>query len=260
MFNNTLIVLSADNGGPVYMQGRGGGNNFPLRGGKAGNWEGGIRVNGLISGGAVPVHMRGQKLDGLITAWDWYATFVQGIAGLNITDHEAAAAGLPAIDSVDQWPYLSGQVTTPPRTRLPIGSTQNPHDIWASNNDIIVHGIIEQHDKKLWKLLLGKIPQNIWTGPEFPNATTTTLPPAEAIFGDCGLDTGCLYELNSDPSEHHNLAASNPTIVQQLRASIEAANKTVFAPRRPANNKACLVSMSKYKDPNHNFGWWGPFA
>lgn len=27
-------------GGPVYMSGRGGGNNFPLRGGKASNFEG----------------------------------------------------------------------------------------------------------------------------------------------------------------------------------------------------------------------------
>ena len=32
MYENTLVVLSADNGGPVYMSGRGGGNNYPLRG------------------------------------------------------------------------------------------------------------------------------------------------------------------------------------------------------------------------------------
>ena len=32
MFNNALIVMSSDNGGPIYMQGRGGGNNFPLKG------------------------------------------------------------------------------------------------------------------------------------------------------------------------------------------------------------------------------------
>jgi arylsulfatase B len=32
MYQNSLVVLSADNGGPVYMSGRGGGNNFPLRG------------------------------------------------------------------------------------------------------------------------------------------------------------------------------------------------------------------------------------
>ena len=31
MWNSTLLLMSADNGGPVYMQGRGGGNNYPLR-------------------------------------------------------------------------------------------------------------------------------------------------------------------------------------------------------------------------------------
>lgn len=42
MWNNTLWVTSADNGGPIS----GGANNYPLRGGKFTNFEGGIRVNG----------------------------------------------------------------------------------------------------------------------------------------------------------------------------------------------------------------------
>ena len=30
--------------------------------------------------------MRGKKLDGLVTGWDWYATLVKGVAGLDPTD------------------------------------------------------------------------------------------------------------------------------------------------------------------------------
>ena len=41
MYNDTLIVFSADNGGPIYWSGIGGANNWPLRGGKGSNWEGG---------------------------------------------------------------------------------------------------------------------------------------------------------------------------------------------------------------------------
>ena len=39
------------------------------------NWEGGIRVNGFVSGGYLPEKVRGTKLDALISISDWYATF-----------------------------------------------------------------------------------------------------------------------------------------------------------------------------------------
>ena len=42
-WNHTLVVLHADNGGPIYYSGCCGGNNYPLKGGKLSNWEGGIR-------------------------------------------------------------------------------------------------------------------------------------------------------------------------------------------------------------------------
>merc|ERR1712176_174294 len=130
----------------------------------------GIRVNGFVSGSFVPEAMRGKKLEGLITGWDWYATFVHGIAGLDASDREAAAAGLSPIDSIDQWPYLSGATEVSPRKEIPMGTTANPKDIWASHNDIEVHALIKQDSndsKRLWKLILGQEPQEIWTGPRF---------------------------------------------------------------------------------------------
>ena len=242
------------------MQGRGGGNNYPLKGGKAGNWEGGVRVNGFVSGGFVPPAMRGKKLEGLVAGWDWYATLVHGIAGLDAADKEAAAAGLPPIDSIDQWPYLSGRTATPPRTVLPIGTTRDPTDIWAQHNDIEVHALIEDDGERLWKLLVGRESQAVWQGPEFPNATTATQPPAEKMFGDCGFAPGCLFELRSDPTEHVDVAAAHPDVVARLQARLSSANATVFAPLRPRSAKACEASLSKYKDPRYEFGWWGPFA
>ncbi len=94
MWNNTLIVFSSDNGGPIYNNGSAGANNFPLRGGKMSNFDvsliplsivrharslccevrclhddimyvfvflcqGGIRVNAFVSGGFVPAARRG---------------------------------------------------------------------------------------------------------------------------------------------------------------------------------------------------------
>ena len=41
MWDNLLIVFSTDNGGPIYANGTAGANNYPLKGGKMNNWEGG---------------------------------------------------------------------------------------------------------------------------------------------------------------------------------------------------------------------------
>ena len=43
VWDNTLVIFSADNGGPIYRSGDPGANNWPLKGGKASNWDGGIR-------------------------------------------------------------------------------------------------------------------------------------------------------------------------------------------------------------------------
>ena len=48
-----------------------GGNNWPLRGGKFSNWEGGIRTSGLVSGGAVPAARRGATEGALMGIEDW---------------------------------------------------------------------------------------------------------------------------------------------------------------------------------------------
>jgi arylsulfatase I/J len=92
--------------------------------------EGGIRVNAFISGGflaAVAPKMIGTKLDGLIALADYYATFAF-FAGVDPTDHVATEAGLPPIDSLNLWPYLSGAQTSSPRTEL-----------WA-DTDVLISG------------------------------------------------------------------------------------------------------------------------
>ncbi len=52
LWDNLLFVTSSDNGGPVSREK--GANNFPLKGGKATDWQGGVRVNAFASGGYLP--------------------------------------------------------------------------------------------------------------------------------------------------------------------------------------------------------------
>ena len=72
---------------------------------------GGIRVNAFVSGGFIPTSMMGTKLNGLVCLWDWYSTFA-GLAGQDPNDYAAVAAGLPDIDSINVWDYITGAQVT----------------------------------------------------------------------------------------------------------------------------------------------------
>merc|ERR1711972_348289 len=116
MWDNTLMLVHSDNGGPVYNLptiGVGGANNQPLKGGKMSDWEGGVRVNAFVSGGAIPQAKRGSVLTDYIHVSDWYATFC-AVAGISPVDARAAKAGLPPVDGIDHSQLLLGDA--PPGT------------------------------------------------------------------------------------------------------------------------------------------------
>ena len=119
LWDNLLFVTSTDNGGTVYPGG--GGNNYPLKGGKVSDWQGGVRGNAFVSGGFLPKAMRGTKTEGYIHLADWYGTFC-GLAGVDPTDTKAAQHNLPPVDSMDMWPLISGQNSTSPRVDIPISN------------------------------------------------------------------------------------------------------------------------------------------
>ena len=96
MWERTLIVHLSDNGGPVdSTAGAHHANNFPLRGGKHSNWEGGIRVVAFASGGFIPASRRGVVLNGIIHNADWYPTMAK-LAGASPAD--AVVPGVPGVD------------------------------------------------------------------------------------------------------------------------------------------------------------------
>jgi arylsulfatase A-like enzyme len=59
-------------GGLCSVVGQGIANNWPLRGGKKTEFEGGVRVNAFISGGFIPVALRGATREGYIHVCDWW--------------------------------------------------------------------------------------------------------------------------------------------------------------------------------------------
>ena len=228
MWDNLLFVTSSDNGGPVHSGG--GANNYPLRGGKLTDWQGGIRVNAFVSGGFLPEAMRGKKTDGYIHLADWYATFC-ALAGVDPTDERAAKANLPPIDSMNMWPLISGQNSTSPRTDVP-----------ASNRSLISGD---------YKILVGNVNQAGWTGPQYPNLTN----PSGGIDAveKCG-DSGCLYNIKTDPEERVNLANKMPDMLKKMRRLLTKYQESLFNPERGGVwPGACDAAVNKYG------GFWGPF-
>ena len=230
MWDNTLFVLSSDNGGPLYTGG--GANNFPLRGGKGSDWQGGVRVNAFVSGGYLPQERRGQKTDGYMHVADWYGTFC-AIAGVDPFDVKACKANLPPVDSINMWPFISGEVNSSPRTEIPL-----------SNNALI---------RGKYKILTGMTIMSDWTGPQYPNKTATNGNGLWAIH-NCGR-TGCLYNIEDDPYEEMDLAEQNPIILASMLSKLQEYQATRFNPDRgPISPLACDAALNVYG------GFFGPFA
>merc|ERR1712070_155379 len=81
LWEDTLFIFSTDNGGPLNEKA----SNYPLQGGKASLWEGGVRGVGFVNGGAssrvgLSQPVRGTINRKLMHVTDWFPTFCE-IAG-----------------------------------------------------------------------------------------------------------------------------------------------------------------------------------
>jgi len=260
MWDNTLIVVSSDNGGPIYGTDlasvpfinaghtHGAASNRPLRGGKMSDWEGGIRTNAFASGGFIPQAQRGTAVEKFIHISDWYATFCH-LAGVDKEDKRAAAAGLPAVDSMNQWPlWTSGDA---PRTEIHISEKtliQNQYKLLTGGFEMFEDGFIE----KLIPHGLGFVPMDgYWDGYGIESDIGTI-----SKFRDCRQ--GCLFDVRLDPYEKNDLAASHPEQFGELRdkmmARLKELNKDNFQPDRGTVDKAVCSQIVKNK------GFYGPWV
>ena len=230
IWNNTVIALMSDNGGPLYLPGSG--NNHPLKGGKYSDWEGGVRTNALISGGYIPRSSRGQKYSGLVSIADWYGMF-SNLAGVSLKDEKA--------DEANAWMRNH----RPELPELPeVDALDGLFDNIVSLNNTNLHPTLPLSDQAIiqypFKLITGVHPYSNWTGAIYPNCSTVEnrdlLPwhndsnlfefhinwsedPQELwrhLWGDdCGA-SGCLFNIEEDPSETHDLS-TDPKFSDKLQ-------------------------------------------
>jgi len=239
MWENSLVVVTSDNGGPIYggidsVTGVfsppkfGGANNSPLRGGKVSQFDGGIRVVSIASGGVIPRAMAGTTWHGYVHISDWYATFCE-LAGVSTFDRLAAMQDppLPEVDSVSAWPVLSGKTTEPTRTSM-----------WISPYCLV---------KGDWKLLTGRdlgtigadttyafIPEDglaysYWGRGYGPWAELAYPPDMPMLL----CSNGCLWNIMTDPAEAYEVGSMHPKILEEMKAELQKLNdERLFIPDR----------------------------
>lgn len=101
-----------------------------------------------------------------------------------------------------------------------------------------------------WKVVNGtQAGLGLWQGPQFPNDTKTIPQPGP----DAGCSRGCLFHLEDDETEHHNVKDKHPEIFAKLMSRLLEIGDGVFQTSYDGGATTCLpVEMAYQRDK----GFW----
>ena len=198
-------------------------NNFPLRSGKGETFEGGIRGVGLISGAGLSPKVRGTISRDLHHVSDWYKT---------ILDFAAEGSSSPPVLKHRERPFLDGDGVSN-YNALALGGKGNRDELFIAAQAEGSRLKAQAIRVGKWKLL--KHPQLTYDMPSwypppgkawnYTSTLTVQCPEPPETFDKCD-DAWCLFDLEEDPCEHHNVAKAHSRIVSTLQARLAELGKT----------------------------------
>lgn len=265
MWENTIFWFTTDNGGMTYGVKEDGvppialstSSNWPLRAGKTTLFEGGVRGVSFVNGGFLPDAARGQVRTGLMQHVDIPVTMAK-LAGAKWT------LGTP--DGLDIWDAVVGggpskRAEVPINVDTCVGKLGGP----PCTNNSKYNAMIASN----WKLIEAN-----WRLPGCPNTTWCTgaggydgwwtndpymhVPynASQASMPVSGFQGGgiWLFDLELDPNEQSNVAASNPHVVATMRARLAA----LADPQNGYLDPQVNIPHPRSLPILHN-GTWAPF-
>jgi len=260
MWDDTLLVWASDNGGWV---GNSGSSNWPLRGSKVSDFEGGVRTVAFMAGGALPAAARGTTAGAYVHVTDFHATFC-ALAGVPAADD---VPGLPAVDAVDVWDALTAPAAGTAAGTAPLARTEmvlagcNPADDSDCTGGQATDdsALLVLDDELLpfngsagaWKLVNGRQQgRGTWQGPVYPNGTKDPLDDSSCV-------AGCLFDVAADPTEHADLAAlpAYGGLLARMRARLAARLATGYQTAYAEPNTTCIPDTEAHRYYN---GFLGP--
>jgi arylsulfatase A-like enzyme len=195
---NTLVILTSDNG-PWLTKGEHGGSATPLRGGKGGTYEGGMRVPCVMRWpGRIPA---GSTCSDLATQMDLLPTLAA-----------IAEAKVPA-DRVIDGKDIRDLVFAKPQAK-------SPHEAFFYYNGNRLAAVRSGK----WKLKIPTLLREEFSDYVKLENPDTVIPRA-------------LYDLEHDPGEQKSVLNDHPEVAKELQAMIEAAREDLGDSRRNLTGK-----------------------
>eukprot|EP00912_Choanoflagellata_sp_UC4_P002485 UC4_evm3s1573 len=274
LWDDTIMVFTTDNGGIEY------GNNYPLRGAKVMNWEGGVRGVAFVRGtnsdlAKIPA---GSISHELMHTTDWLPTLCH-LAGAD-TSTTLPLAGF------NQWDVLSNSAKTNrtyiihnvPVVAKPIILNISGKQVISTSTCLshidnrtgpchafgITGGAIRVGEYKLLITYAGKAPWGDSSSPgiaqytpggHYPNRTAVFVPSTNDSIPKPYNSSYFLFHIPTDPTETYNLAATLPVKLKELISFYDNYSSTT----------AILPLSWRYgfKDPDSSHspdGCTGPFV
>lgn len=267
MWENTILVVTSDNGGPIYAgfeSGNrnkplewlfGGASNLPLRGSKTSEFEGGLRVKSFVSGGIIPEKMRGVTVDSYVHVSDWYATFCE-LAGVDKFDDMAFEHNLPPVDSISQWPMLSGSHSEdhePLRTEMHISATALIDHEWKLLTGRDMDVCQASHGLDNASFPVETLPFSYYGVGYGPNAYVGSYP---EYMRTMSCPNGCLWNIQDDPNESYECGAQFPEVLEKMKRKLAKLNADhLFIPYRGPEDVEFAACRRM-----HDAGFTGPYT
>jgi len=219
MWEDTILWVTTDNGGMTqYVQDfpASASSNFPLRGGKATLFEGGVRGVSFVTGGLVPTAAQGTVYTGLMQHVDIPATL-------------AAKGGVQLnADGLNVWAAMVN-ATVSPRHEVPLNvdmsrlaklcASGGNNSVRLETAELSFPQPLEQNYSALiqgdWKLIDGwtGIYDGYWSNSPYMRTDVDASSQGVVIDGEIAL----LFDLSKDPEERRNIASEHVDVVLRMR-------------------------------------------